>query len=81
MGLDPVSEAWVAYCFDEAAFMWGNHVESSIQQAVKKAKTDQQAQTRAAGVVRRLLTEPEDPDEKAAPAPGKFADPAKRFGK
>jgi hypothetical protein len=65
--------------------MWGRHVENSIQMAVRKAKNDSQAQTRAQGVIRKLMTEPEpevqEGEAPATPAKGKFADPAARFGK
>ena len=75
--------SWEAFCFDEACFMWGRHVESTLRDATKKAKNENQAQTRAMMVMKRLMAEPEEEEEageESTPAPtGKFRDPAAKM--
>lgn len=88
MGLDPArrSDSWAAFCFDEACFMWGRHVEAEIREGTKKAKNDQQFRAKAIMVFNRLMAEPEpetsEEEEKPKPVKqGQFRDPAAFFKK
>ena len=85
VGLDPKSEAWPAWCFDEACFIWGKHVEYTIREATKNAKNEKQREGKAQAAMRRLMQsrEEEVPDYEEAPEPpkGAFRDPAARFKK
>jgi hypothetical protein len=62
---------------DEAAFLWGRHVEGSMNEAASKAKTDQQRHAARVRVLTSLLYPQEDEGSKNTPPPqGRFRDPA-----
>ena len=60
--------------------MWGNHVESQIEEAKhagpKKGDTDEARNSRVRMAFSRVLTDPDAPEEVAVQ--GRFRDPAKR---
>lgn len=89
VGINPITDPYTAYCFDEACFMWGRHVESELQRAQKGAKTDKQARMKVEMRFRTLMQEVEedgsvsnDDEHKdfpkhipRTPAPARFRDP------
>lgn len=52
MGLD---DAYTAYCFDEAVYLWGSYVEGELHSAGADAKTDKEAHRKRQTAIQRLL--------------------------
>lgn len=75
-----IGDPYVAFCLDEATFMWGRHVEGSMDEAASKTKNDNQRHAARLRVLNNLLT-PKEKEPGTQPAPGKFRDPASMFNK
>jgi len=88
IGINPESDPYTAYCFDEAVFMWGKHVEGELRSAQKGAKSDRQAAMKLEMRFRTLMHEEQETGEvesdehkdfpkhlKRTPAPARFRDP------
>lgn len=71
-----IEDPYTAWCIDEATFMWGNHVEGSLNDASNKAKSDSQKHAARLRVLTNLLSSKDTEGEAEAPAKGKFRDPA-----
>lgn len=82
----------MAYCFDEAVFMWGTHVEGAISEAANSGKNKRQAEQKVQMVIRQLMYGDlrgvaEESDSETPPrlasvkqAPKKFRDPMSLLG-
>lgn len=69
-------DPYAAWCLDEATFLWGRHVEGSMDEASAKAKSSHQKHQARLRVLQNLLT-PKPIEEEEAEAPkGRFRDPA-----
>jgi hypothetical protein len=55
VGLSQRGDAFVAYCFDEAVYIWGNHVRAQLEKARAEAKDGKQAKQKQELVFRRLI--------------------------
>lgn len=68
-------DLWMAYCLDEAAYLWGTHVETAIAEAGRKARSDDPrfAAARRMREFESLMTDPETSERFPK---GKFRDPA-----
>lgn len=65
MGLE--SDTYVAYCFDEAVYAWGIHVDNEVAQSGAKSKTNEQKAAAKQRTIHRLLG--------TSGTPGTFRDP------
>lgn len=73
--LTHIDDPYLAYCIDEAVFLWGNHVENEMVSAANAQTAEEAKQPARNSTLQRLLMEPgEDPDE--MPTAGQFRDPA-----
>lgn len=68
-------DIYAAYCLDEAAFIWGNFVESKVAEATEDSKNPKMRQMRVDSVFRNLFAEEHKTTK------GKYKDPAVLFGK
>jgi hypothetical protein len=87
VGINSETDPYTAYCFDEACFMWGRHVDGELRSSQKGAKSDKAAAMKVEMRFRTLMREPEEDggveDEhkdfpkhlKRTPAPTRFRDP------
>lgn len=87
IGINPITDPYTAYCFDEACFMWGRYVEGELDKSQRGAKNDQQARGKLEMRFRTLMREEEEDGEvedehknfpkhlHRQPAPARFRDP------
>lgn len=73
-----VADPYVAFCIDEAVWMWGRHVEFSLEEATEGTKTKAQASGKKQMVIARLFNEVSEEGEKKGPSG--FRDPAMMIG-
>lgn len=80
-------DAYAAFCFDEAVFMWGRFVDGELKKAQQGAKNDKQARSKVEMRFRALMREEEAEDVNGEhdnfpkhlerkPAPSQFRDPS-----
>ena len=73
-------DPYVAYCFDEAVYMWGTYVDSELDQAGDDEKTKKAMAKAVAARQRRLSTlmveGPQGEEIEAPVSKGQFRDPA-----
>lgn len=78
VGLQSESE-YLAYCFDEAVYVFGTVVDAELNKAEKGAKGEKQAAGKRLSALNRMLNEGAAVDKEAEEAPkptGRFRDPA-----
>lgn len=68
--MDLTDDPYTAYCFDEAAYTWGLHVQNEVDAAGAESKDNK---AKAAAKQRRLMSILGQSDK---PLPGTFRDPA-----
>lgn len=66
-----IRDDYDAFCFDRAIYLFGNYVESEVEKAGKKGKTEEQRKNSAEARLNSLLSGEEGK---------KYADPAAMFG-
>lgn len=54
------SDPYVAYCFDDAIYQWGNYIEDELREATSKTKNEKQAKSKATMRLKTLLAEREE---------------------
>lgn len=74
MGL--TDDPYVAYCLDEATWMWGRYVEQKLSESKKDAKNEQVAKQRVQMAVKELFGDDATEGQKRSG----FKDPAAIFG-
>lgn len=53
-----ISDPYAAYCFDEAVYLFGTHVEFELHQVSAKAKTNEEAAASRRNMLAHLLFDP-----------------------
>lgn len=82
-----IGDPYAAYCFDEACYAWGAHVETELAKASSGAKNEKEAAAKRSRQYQLLMTDLPEPDEdksdkpksKPKPKPKQFKDPADLF--
>lgn len=78
------NDPYVAFCFDEAAYLWGQYVDGELDLAsrdpkeLKKSKMGA-AMKRREQVMKQLMSDPKNEKEPARQTPSQFRDPALMF--
>jgi len=62
-----IRDAYRAYCFDEAVVLWGNTVETAVEEAAEKAKTASERKQLSTRELKRWLNPGEIRGQYAAP--------------
>jgi hypothetical protein len=64
-------DAYTAYCFDEACFLWGQYVDGKISETRSQAKNKQQEEMAVRMLLERIFKDEEEveQDEEAARPP------------
>lgn len=61
-----LSDPYAAYCFDEAVYIFGTHVESELHAVSNKAKTAEEGQASRRNMLMHLLYDPPESGESSS---------------
>lgn len=62
-----ISDPFTAYAFNSAVVLWGTSFDAALEESVRGAKSEQEAESKQGTVIRRWI-----------PSTRRYADPARR---
>lgn len=72
-----IDDDYIAWCLNEAVYIFSNHVESKMHEAEARAKGEKQKSAARQRILQMMLKD--DTPGEEGPRPGTFRDPASGF--
>lgn len=73
-----ISDAYTAWCLDDAVYAWGAHVESELQKASDEGQDEKQRKNKMKLAMKRLFPQEGEAEEAKS---GQFKDPMSKLRK